>query len=339
MVRSGIMSWAKLELPERAENNRLYAFCYIMCTHVVFTLFITVLIILNTAALAMDSYPKNEGRENIANLMNEIFSWCFVFEMVIKLLGLGIKEYTRDSFNIFDAILVVISMVDFAILLTADGEGGSGGALSAFRGVRLLRVFKLARSWKSFRDLLQTILLTLKQITTFSILLLICMFIFTLLGMELFGHKIKFDKNDDIIDPNDLEAWSQGVAPRPNFDNLYEAFTSIFIVFIGEDWQIVMHSHYRIEGNVSLLFFPILFIMMNLILLNLFLALLLASFADGNNNKDNEKEKAAAEEKTMARFSKKIANIFKKCKRKNPKVKPGQGIVVKSLEGEEIVGS
>ena len=126
--------------------------------------------------------------------MNEIFSWCFFAEMIIKLLGLGFKEYTRDSFNIFDAILVIVSLVDFAMLQMADDEsGGSGGALSAFRGVRLLRVFKLARSWKSFRELLATILLTLKEITTFSILLIICMFIFILLGMEIFGHKIKFD--------------------------------------------------------------------------------------------------------------------------------------------------
>lgn len=75
-------------------------------------------------------------------------------------------------------------------------SGGSGGALSAFRGIRLLRVFKLARSWTSFRELLHKIVLTVKEITTFSILLMICMFIFTLLGMELYGHKIKFDEND-----------------------------------------------------------------------------------------------------------------------------------------------
>lgn len=144
----------------------------------------------------MDSYPRNLEREIIVNLINDIFSWCFVAEMIIKLLGLGFKEYARDTFNIFDATLVVISLIDFALLQIPQMSGGSGGALSAFRGIRLLRVFKLARSWTSFRELLHKIVLTVKEITTFSILLLICMFIFTLLGMELYGHKIKFDEND-----------------------------------------------------------------------------------------------------------------------------------------------
>ena len=36
--------------------------------------------------------------------------------MIIKIIGLGFKEYTRDSFNIFDACLVIISLVDFVLL-------------------------------------------------------------------------------------------------------------------------------------------------------------------------------------------------------------------------------
>ena len=119
--------------------------------------------------------------------------------MLIKLVGMGIKEYTRDAFNIFDAILVIVSLIDFVLLQIPEISANSGGALSAFRGIRLLRVFKLARSWKSFRELLHTIMLTMKEIFTFSVLLLICMLIFTLLGMELFGHKVKFDEYDQVV--------------------------------------------------------------------------------------------------------------------------------------------
>ena len=200
-----------------------------------FTLVITLLIILNTAALAMDSYPRHLEREYVANLMNDIFSWCFLAEMMIKLLGLGCREYARDSFNIFDAALVIISLVDYVLSQIPQISGGSGGALSAFRGVRLLRVFKLARSWTSFRTLLAQIVLTVKEISTFAILLIICMFIFTLLGMETFGHRVKLDAYDRVIDPAASPA-IEGTAPRPNFDSFHMAFTSIFIVFIGEDW-------------------------------------------------------------------------------------------------------
>ena len=48
--------------------------------------------------------------------MNDIFTWCFFAEMIIKLLGLGFKGYARDANNIFDACLVIISLVDYIIL-------------------------------------------------------------------------------------------------------------------------------------------------------------------------------------------------------------------------------
>ena len=103
----------------------------------------------------MDSYPVNKNRQEVSNRMNEIFSWCFMAEMIIKLFGLGFKAYARDANNIFDACLVIMSVVDYIILqLPSISMSSSGGALSAFRSIRLLRVFKLARSWTVFKELL-----------------------------------------------------------------------------------------------------------------------------------------------------------------------------------------
>ena len=174
-------------MPLRARKNCFYRFFYKVCTHFVFNTIITLLIIGNTVVLALDSYPRNVERERTADLLNEVFTWCFLAEMIIKLIGLGFKDYTKDAFNIFDAFLVIISMVDFVISKVPQISGGSGGALSAFRGIRLLRVFKLARSWTSFRELLNSIALSVKEVGFFLVLLAIVMFIFALLGMELYG--------------------------------------------------------------------------------------------------------------------------------------------------------
>ena len=116
--------------------------------------------------------------------------------MVIKILGLGFKGYASDAFNLFDCFVVNAGIVD--LLITKLGSLGTSGAgaLSSLRAVRLLRVFKLARSWTSFRDLLVKMYITLKDIRNFTVLMLIIMFIFTLLGMELFAYEIRFD------DPN-----------------------------------------------------------------------------------------------------------------------------------------
>ena len=130
------------------------------------------------------------------------------------------------------------------------------------------------RSWTTLRELLFKIKQTSKEITTFATLLIICMFVFTLLGMELYGHKVRFDLDNNVLADNK----SEGMAPRPNFDSFYMAFTTIFIVFIGEDWHTVMHNYYRVEGLSAVLFFPTLFVVLHLILLNLFLAILLHHF-------------------------------------------------------------
>lgn len=98
------------------------------------------------------------------------------------------------------------------------------------------------------------------------------MFIFTLLGMELFGHNIKFFNNKATED----ELF--GVSPRPNFDNVGMGFTSVFAIAIGDDWNLLMAFAFRAQGYIALIFYPLVFIMMNLILLNLFLAILLMNF-------------------------------------------------------------
>ena len=86
-------------------------------------------------------------------MFNSFFTWAFVAEMVIKLFGLGFKEYAKDTFNIFDAVVVALSMIEL-VLAKAGVDDMAGGAFSAIRSIRLLRVFKLARSWKALYVLL-----------------------------------------------------------------------------------------------------------------------------------------------------------------------------------------
>ena len=41
-------------------------------------------------------------------------SGIFFLEMIIMLIGIGFEEYVKDRFNIFDAIIVLISVPDIA---------------------------------------------------------------------------------------------------------------------------------------------------------------------------------------------------------------------------------
>ena len=159
--------------------------------------------------------------------------------MIIKLLGLGLKGYVRDKFNLFDCVIVVISTVEIVLKLASIDGLSSGGAISAFRGIRLLRVFKLARSWKSFQMMLIKIGKSLKDISNFSVLLFLFMFTYALLGMELFAHRVAFAADGHVQSED-----SGGTAPRANFDSFLEGITTIYIVLIGE----VSNSEHNFSG-------------------------------------------------------------------------------------------
>lgn len=102
-------------IEKRASQNRVYLVCMLLCIHRYFQALITTCILINTVVLALDEYPINELKTKILDLLNMGFYIIFVFEMIIKLLGLGIKEYFNDKFNAFDFVIVVISSIDVAL--------------------------------------------------------------------------------------------------------------------------------------------------------------------------------------------------------------------------------
>ena len=183
-----------------------------------------VLTLANTVVLATDRANITDAEVRLHGILNRVFTYCFCCEMLIKLIGLGFREYGRDYFNMFDAVLVSITLLEE---VTTFQEAS---AFSALRAIRLLRIVRLARSWKTFNDLLLKMAKSLKDISTFSILLFISMTIFTLLGLELYANKIKF--TDD-----GMPTAGTGTSPRMNFDNTVNSFITIFIVIVGDDWN------------------------------------------------------------------------------------------------------
>ena len=121
-----------------------------------------------------------------------MFFGIFFIELSVKIMGFGPKLFVKDGYNIFDAIVVSLSIIDIFMNLQSDANGNhSRGPVSAFRAFRLLRVFKLSKSWKQLRYLISTIARTLKDISSFSVLLILLIFIYVLLGMELFAMSPK----------------------------------------------------------------------------------------------------------------------------------------------------
>ena len=184
----------------------------------------------------------------------------------------------------------------------------SGGAVSAFRAIRLLRIFKLARQWKSFQDMLVKIGRTLKDISNFTVLLFLFMFTYALLFMEIFAYKVFFNADNE-PDPH-------GESPRTNFDDFIHAFTTVFVVIVGEDWNTVMYDYMRTMGRWYALIFLSLVVLGNWLLLNLFLAILLKNFED-SKEEEGEAESASII-KRFSSYTTKVKSLVNKIFGKKP---------------------
>ena len=92
----------------------------------------------NTIVLSIDGLLDNDGNK-ILYKFNLGFTYIFTIDMSLKMFGMGITEYLKDSMNVFDALIVSLSLIELFLF------GGEGSAISAFRSVRIFRTFRVLR--------------------------------------------------------------------------------------------------------------------------------------------------------------------------------------------------
>lgn len=108
----------------------------------------TLAVLVNTVVLAMDRYGIPPEEEQLYVIMNNYFTWIFIFELVTKVAAIGIKNYMADTMNYLDGGVVLLSVIELAFM--GDSEGAS---LSAFRTVRIFRTFRVLRVARLLRAL------------------------------------------------------------------------------------------------------------------------------------------------------------------------------------------
>lgn len=115
--------------------------------------------------------------------------------MLIKIAAMGPRNYIRSAtaFHTFDCFIIIVGIVDvFVSMVFLSGINDSTTA-TILRGLRILRLFKIARYWRKFEILLETLGMTLANIFPIGCLIFVILFIYTLLGQEFFANKSKFD--------------------------------------------------------------------------------------------------------------------------------------------------
>ncbi|XP_028848896.1 sodium channel, voltage gated, type VIII, alpha subunit a isoform X5 [Denticeps clupeoides] len=226
---------------------------------------ITICIVLNTLFMAMEHYPMTPQFEGVLSVGNLVFTGIFTAEMFAKLVAMDPYYYFQEGWNVFDGFIVSLSLIELGL---ADVEG-----LSVLRSFRLLRVFKLAKSWPTLNMLIKIIGNSVGALGNLTLVLAIIVFIFAVVGMQLFGKSYK-----DCV----CKIATDCELPRWHMNDFFHSFLIVFRVLCGE-WIETMWDCMEVAGQaMCLIVFMMVMVIGNLVVLNLFLALLLSSFSADN---------------------------------------------------------
>ncbi|XP_044765573.1 sodium channel protein para isoform X3 [Coccinella septempunctata] len=249
-------------------------------------LFITLCIVVNTLFMALDHHDMDKDLDKALKSGNYFFTATFMIEATMKLIAMSPKYYFQEGWNIFDFIIVALSLLELGL------EGVQG--LSVLRSFRLLRVFKLAKSWPTLNLLISIMGRTMGALGNLTFVLCIIIFIFAVMGMQLFGKNYT----------DNMDRFPDGDLPRWNFTDFMHSFMIVFRVLCGE-WIESMWDC-MLVGDVSCIpFFLATVVIGNLVVLNLFLALLLSNFGSSNLSAptaDNDTNKIAEAFDRIGRF-------------------------------------
>ena len=164
--------------------------------------------------MSMEHYDMSSTWTKVIDTANSTLTCLFAAEMTLKLIGMGFRNYIRDSFNVFDAIIVIVGLLEF---LNAGSK-----VLTVLRSFRLLRIFKIVKSWKALKKILQTVLKAFSSIANLGLLIFLLSFIYALIGMQFLSGPIPPD---------------QVLNFRQDFNSFGDSILAIFILLTNENWN------------------------------------------------------------------------------------------------------
>ena len=240
-----------------------YAF-YVFANNDYFEYSILALVIINSLFLALEgNFLKAEYLGNLT-LINSVFNLIFIFEFIVKILGLTPILYYSDGFSYLDTFIIAFTIVDMAIpgdssfsteeTVSNNSANLQWSFLRVFRIFRVIRITKVLRRLKSMRTIIISIKKSLTNVSYIIIILVLFIFIFQLLGMSLLYQ-------------------------NHHYQSFLEAFYTTYQILTLENWDLIFYKTWAI--NKFCIFYFVFWIFIgNYILFNLFISILIQSFGE-----------------------------------------------------------
>jgi hypothetical protein len=177
-------------------------------------------ILLNTIVLAIRHYGENEDFVRAEERANDVFAAIFFVEAALKLAAFGPRQYFSVLWNKFDFALVAASIIGWAVDV--------GPLATLFRIFRVARIIRLVRTSRGLLMLFRTLIVSIPALANVGIILILLLFVFSIVGMNLFAG-VRYNGFGNLGDD-------------ANFDSFFTAMLTLFRCSTGENYNGLMHD-------------------------------------------------------------------------------------------------
>jgi hypothetical protein len=252
-----------------------------------FEMFITGVIIFNVLIMAMEFYDQPDAYGLMLEILNNLCSFIFFLEFVIKIIPYYPKRYFQDPWNKFDSFIVFVSFVGVFFDYIYKSDAINPTFIRVLRVFRVARIMKLIKSAKGLQALLDTVMQSMGQVASIALLLFLVFFIFAAAGVQMFMYL-------DCPETNPCD----GIDKHAHFENWPMAMLTLFRIATGDNGNGILADALRqsplcdddedCESNCCAMaprpliptFFMLFTVMAQFILLNIVVAVLMAQLEE-----------------------------------------------------------
>lgn len=261
-------------------------------------LFIIIVILINTATLGIETLSNlSETQILILEMIDKICLFIFTIEIIIRMIYAfrHKKNFFANAWNIFDLIIVFVSISAESAFFTIFRTFRIlrlGKAARLLKSVRAVRLSKLISSLEELRKIVQAIVLSIPGILWTLILLSLVLYIYAILGINLYGAELP-----------------------EMFGDLPTTFFTLFQVMTFESWATALARPLFETHPFSWIYFISFILITTYIALNVIVGVIVSSVEEVNAKKNqNNDEKVSPEIKAQKDQNRELKQELSKLK-------------------------
>lgn len=213
------------------------------------------MIFISCLNLVVETYTEGKIEEDISTgfmyfdyFLTAIFSIEAILKIVAKGFILDKGSYLKDVGNRIDFFIVIESLLD---IIFSSSNGG------VFRVLRALRPLRILPKFRQMRIVIKSLSNALGPLINVGVLMLMTWVIFAILGMSLMAERMNHcDVGEEgsaygISMAACLQNGKKWTHSHWNFDNVFEALVTLFLVSTLESWQHAVFSSVDIGPDTT----------------------------------------------------------------------------------------